>query len=114
MLKILLDDDVLPFLAAVEISFLPEKIQHILADCLEDGFSINNKKAALLREHCKENSLDRHGMEQLLLGEKTPKTDKPRRINVSGEIYSRYFTDQSAQEVETIIEEALAMYFNSR
>jgi ParB family chromosome partitioning protein len=114
MLKILLDDGVLPFLAAVEVSFLPEQVQHILADCLEDGFSFDNKKATLLREYCKENTLDRHGMEQLLLGEKKPKTEKPRRISVRGEVYSRYFTDQTPQEVESIVEEALAMYFAGR
>jgi len=113
-LKMHLDDGILPFTASVEVSFLPLKTQQILCDCLDDGYKISLKQAIFLREYCKENTVNRWRMEDILLGktdEDEIKPEKPRRIKVNGNVYSRYFTGHTPDEVESIVEKALQMYF---
>lgn len=113
-LKLHLDDGIIPFSAAVEVSFLPKHTQQILCDCLDDGYTISLKQSVMLREYCKENAVDRWKMEDLLSGktdEEEIKPEKPRKVNVSSSVYSRYFSDHTPKEVESIIEEALLMYF---
>lgn len=118
-LKMLLDDGVLGFTPAVEASFLKKKTQQLLGDCLENGCKINLKSAARLREADLDGSVSKWDIEEILMGKPhfNP-TDlppiKPRRIKVRGDVYSKYFTDQTTEEVESIVEEALNMYFESR
>lgn len=115
-LKVLLDDGAIPFLAAVEISFLRDHEQHWLVGCLKDGYSINVNKAAALREQSKVKALDADTMKDILAGNKAAATEnKPRKVKISGEFYGKYFTpEQSAQDVESIVEEALTLFFSSK
>jgi len=115
-LKVLLDDGTIPFLAAVEISFLRDHEQHQLTQCLKEDCIINVKKATALRNHSKTKTLDADTMKAILAGNKPPAAEiKPRRVNISGEFYGKYFKpEQSAQEVEHIVEEALLLYFENR
>jgi ParB family chromosome partitioning protein len=71
-LKLLLDDGALAFIPAVEVSFLTEQQQWWVADNLDDGFSIDLKKAALLRQYSKEGRLDRDTITLILSGEGVP------------------------------------------
>ena len=113
-LKPLLDKGAIPFLAAVEISFFMLENQHQLAECLEDGYKINVSKAIELRKLSKAQTLDMETMKDILAGQTADTENKPRRVKVRGELYDRFFKpEQSAEEVESIVEEALMLYFDS-
>jgi ParB family chromosome partitioning protein len=113
-LKMMLDNGRFTFLVAVELSFLNKEEQEWLVEFLEDGFSVNTAKAAALREYSKESMLDSVSMNEILAGQ-TATESKPRRVKISGEFYGRYFNpEQSAKEVEGIVEEALTLYFENR
>jgi len=61
----------------------------------------------------KEKTLDKDTMTAILAGQTANPEEKPRKVNVSGATYSRYFKpEQSPKEVEAIVEEALAQYFS--
>ena len=88
--------------------------QGFVAECIEDGFTVNSAKATVLREQSKENVLDLDAIAYILSGQKATE-NKPRRVKVSGELYSRFFKpEQSAKEVEVIVEEALLQYFTRK
>jgi ParB family chromosome partitioning protein len=115
-LKEMLDIGFVPFIPAVTVSFLTDSEQIMLADYLDEGIGrLDIKKADLLREYSKEGKLDRQSMVAILSGKAVPKPQKAPTIKVSGEVYSRYFTSgQSAQEVQTVVEDALAFYFHHK
>ena len=114
-LKVLLDNGTIPFLAAVELSFLQNHEQHQLVRYLNDGHTINERKAKALREQSKTKALDDDIMQNIIVGQTDTTEVKPRRVNISGDFYGRYFKpEQSAQEVESIVEEALKLYFDNR
>jgi ParB family chromosome partitioning protein len=111
-LKAQLDNGFIPFLAAVEVSFMFLENQHQLAECLENGYKINVSKAVVLRDKSKAKTLDLDIMKSILTGQTAATENKPRRVKINGELYSRYFKpEQSAKEIEDIVEEALTMYF---
>ena len=112
-LKLMLDNGKITFLVAVELSFLTEQEQNWLTECLEDGFTVSTSKAAALREQSKSGSLNLSAISNILAGQTAAAENKPRRVKINSEVYSRYFKpEQSAKEIEGIIEEALTMYFD--
>jgi ParB family chromosome partitioning protein len=114
-LKIMLDNGKLILGVAVELSFLTEQEQTWLGSCLEEGFTVNPAKAAVLRQHSKDGTLDGETMKQILTGQTAVTENKPRKVNVRSELFNRFFTpEQSAKEVEVIVEEALLLYFNGK
>jgi len=114
-LKVLLDDGTIPFLAAVELSFLKNHEQHQLTECLKNDYSVNVNKAVALRAQSKAKTLDADTMKNILAGNKPAAPEvKPRKVNINGEFYGKYFTpEQSTQEVESIVEEAIQLYFSN-
>jgi len=113
-LKMMLDSNRFTFLVAVELSFLNKEEQDWLVDLLDEGLSVNTAKAAALREHAKKGMLDYVSMNEILAGHTTTEI-KPRRVNINGDFYGKYFKpEQSAKEVESIVEEALKLYFDNR
>ena len=114
-LKELLDDGAIPFLAAVEVSFLHNHEQRQLVRFLNEGHTISERKAKALRAQSKAKTLDEDTMRYIIVAQIIVPENKPRRVNISSEIYGRYFKpEQSAQEVESIVEEALKLYFDNR
>ena len=115
-LKEMLDIDFIPFIAAVTVSFLSDKEQIMLADYLDEGVGkLDIKKADMLRDYSKEGKLNRDSMVEILNGQAIPKPQKAPSIKVSDEVYSRYFkAEQSAEEIQSIVEEAIALYFENR
>jgi len=110
-LKLMLDNGKIPFIAAVELSFLTEQEQEWLTECLEGGFTVNNAKAVILRKGSIEGKLNMDTITNILIGQTTTES-KPRKVKVSGALYDQYFKpEQSAKEVEVIVEEALRQYF---
>ena len=112
-LKGLLDQQKISFIPAVQVSFLTESEQSLLAELLQNGFTLDMKKANKLREMSKEKPLDQDNMSFVLSGKalKTVKTTK--KISMSSETYLKYFTEeQSTKEVESMVEQALELYFD--
>ena len=114
-LKIMLDSGVIAFIPAVTLSFLKECEQKVLASCIElNGFSCDMKKADVLRKFSEDGKLDEDKTFLILNGELGRKT-KPNRtpvVKVNKAVYARYFEpNQSAKEVQDIVEKALSFYF---
>jgi ParB family chromosome partitioning protein len=111
-LKTILDEGKISFIPAVEVSFLTEVEQGLLVEQLNNGLSLDMKKAKKLREYSTEGKLDKEAMISVLSGKVFETVKKSRKINISNDLYSQYFTEkQSAKEVESIVGKALKMYF---
>lgn len=83
-------------------------------------FRINVKpllKADLLREYSEKHKLNEYNLYFILNGE-IKQRDKPQpnrtpTVKVRKDVYSKYFrSDQSQQEIQEIVEEALELYFS--
>jgi len=116
-LRARLDNGEFAFTTAVTISFLKESEQKLLDTCIElNNFTVDMKKAEILRQHSEAGKLDDEKIYLILSGEAIPTNKlKPNRtptVKVSKAIYARYFkSNQSAKEVQDIVEKALALYF---
>ncbi|MDL2289686.1 ParB N-terminal domain-containing protein [Ruminococcaceae bacterium OttesenSCG-928-A16] len=115
-LKTMLDVGDIAFIPAVTLSFLKEQEQVGLAKCVElNGFSVDMKKADVLRDYSGKGKLDDDRIYLILNGELGQK-QKPNRtpvVKVNKAVYSKYFQpNQSAKEVQDIVEKALEMYFS--
>lgn len=114
-LKTMLDAGDIAFIPAVTLSFLKEQEQMDLAKCVElNGFSVDMKKADVLRDYSGKGKLDDDRIYLILNGELGQK-QKPNRtpvVKVNKAVYSKYFQpNQSAKEVQDIVEKALEMFF---
>jgi ParB family chromosome partitioning protein len=114
-LKIRLDNGVIAFIPAVTLSFLKESEQQELARCAEiNKFSIDMKKADMLRAFSEKGKLDDERIYLILNGEigKKPKPNRTPTVKVRKDVYAKYFKpNQPAREVEEIVEKALELYF---
>jgi len=113
-LKTRLDDGSLAFLAAVTLSFLKEEEQELVADCMErNGLSADMKKADALRQFSEKGKLNGESIYRILSDETKPKPNRTPTIKVDKAVYAKYFKpNQSAKEVQDIVEKALEMYFD--
>ena len=112
-LKMMLDNDKITFLAAVELSFLTRQEQTWLSECLEDGFSVSTAKAAVLREQSKAGMLDAEATAKILAGQNAGTEKKAYKIKINSEIYGKFFKpEQSVKEIENIVKDALTLYFS--
>jgi len=114
-LKDRLDSGIIAFIPSVTLSFLKEKEQQELARCVElNGFTVDMQKAAILREYSQNGKLNDDNIYLILSGEvrKKPKPNRTPAVKVSKAVYAKYFRpDQSAKEVQGIVEKALDLYF---
>jgi len=116
-IKRLLDDGNIPFIPAVTISYLTESEQLLLAECVEEHpVSVDIKKAKILREYSKEGKLKSlNKIMQILNGTLNTKPEKIPDIKISKALYTKYFRpEQSAMEIDNILNMALEEYFNKR
>lgn len=101
---------------AVALSFLSESEQEQLDRCLElNGFSIDGKKAALLRDYATRRKLDNDSIYLILSGElgQKPRQRPAPTVKVRKDVYAKYFRpEQTATEVQGIVEKALELYFS--
>ena len=113
-LKTLLDGGKLSFIPAVTISFLKEKEQEDLAKCIElNGFSVDIKKADILRQHSEDGKLNDGRIYLILNGElgRKPKPNRTPIVKVNKAVYAKYFLPaQSPKEVQETVEKALEFY----
>jgi len=115
-LKSYVDGGSIPFVPAVTVSYLREPEQTLLAECMEqNGLTVDMKKADMLRQFSEKNKLDGDNIYRILSGKATPKPNRTPTVKVSKEVYAKYFKpNQSAKEVQEIVEKALKMYFGKR
>ncbi|MDR1131808.1 MAG: ParB N-terminal domain-containing protein [Oscillospiraceae bacterium] len=115
-LKIRLDNGEIAFLTAVTLSFLKESEQDMLDKCLElNRFSVDMKKADILRDYSEKNKLNGDSIYLILTGEirQKPKPNRTPTVKVSKTLYAKYFSpNQPATEIQTIVEKALDFYFS--
>ena len=113
-LKALVDSGELSIRAGVELSFLSEETQAVVAECAEDG-KIDMKKAKMLRASADdEGNIDRYTVESIISGEDGEAKPKPKSVKISNDTYTKYFSEGvKAKEITETIEKALAFYFEN-
>lgn len=112
-LKERIDDAEFPIVAAVQLSYLTEQEQQMVDDVLSGNeYKVNEGKAVLLREYT--GKLTPEHTEQILSGafNRKPKKSTATAFKVKPTIYKKYFTTSISQkEFDSIVDEALALYF---
>lgn len=116
-LKEKLDNGIFAFIPAVTLSFLKEAEQGLLDKCINlNSFPVDMKKADTLRHYSEKGQLNDENIYLILSGELIP-NKKPNRtptVKVSKSVYSKYFNqNQSAKDIQAIVETALEMYFSA-
>ena len=113
-LKTRLDSGGIAFLSAVTISFLKEGEQSILEKCIEKhGLSVDMKKAEVLRQYSEKGKLNGDSAYQILSGETVKKPNRTPTVKINKAAYAKYFKpNQSAKDIQGIVEKALEMYFS--
>ena len=100
--------------AGVELSFLSEDTQDVVAECAEDC-KIDMKSAKMLRASAdSEGNIDRNTVHAILYGEDTEPKVKPKSVKISHDIYTKYFSNgEKPKEITETIEKALELYFKN-
>ena len=113
-LKSLVDCGDIAIRAGVELSFLSEDTQAVVAECAEDS-KIDMKKAKMLRASADdEGNIERYTVESIISGEDSEAKPKPKSVKISNDTYTKYFSEGvKAKEITETIEKALAFYFEN-
>ena len=113
-LKALVDSGELSIRAGVELSFLSEETQTVVAECAEDC-KIDMKTAKKLREAAdSEGNIAPDTVHAILYGEDTEPKAKPKSVKISHDTYIKYFRNgEKPKEITETIEKALAFYFEN-
>ena len=111
-LKNLVDSGNLAIRAGVELSFLSEDTQSIVAECAEDS-KIDIKTAKKLREAAdSKGNIAPDTVHSIIYGEDTASKPKPKNVKINNDTYTKYFSEGAkAKEITETIEKALAFYF---
>ena len=110
-LKALVDSGDIAIRAGVELSFLSEKAQAVVAEQADD-FKVDMKKSKALHDAAdKEGNIDTATIVRIITGTADVKP-KPKSVKISEETFYKYFEPgtKKAQVTETV-EKALAFYF---
>ena len=100
---------------AVDLSYLPKEIQEYLYQkCGELELSLKPSDAKALHLMNKQEELNQEMVTTYLLNLTKPKMKEYQNIKLSQSIYQKFFQDESKEEVEEIIEKALAMYWREK
>ena len=112
VLKEKLDEGNLGLLAAVELSYLRESEQILVAEFITKK-KILIGKAKMLRNKSKEQKLNEYDIKEILIPEK-PVCER-KTFKIKSTIMSEYFSDDVGDnEIENVIDEALKQYFAGR
>ena len=113
-LKALVDSGELSIRAGVELSFLSEDTQAVVAECAEDS-KIDMKKAKMLRASADdEGNIERYTVESIISGEDGEAKPKPKSVKISNDTYTKYFSNgEKPKEITETIEKALEYYFRN-
>ena len=113
-LKSLVDSGDIAIRTGVELSFLSDDTQAVIADCAEES-KINMKTAKMLRSSAdNEGNIDRYIVHSIIYGEDTEQKPKPKSVKISHDTFTKYFSKGTkAEEISETIEKALALYFKN-
>ena len=109
----LVDQKYLPIRTAVILSTLPEEIQFAVLDCLKEGRSLTVNRAQAIKAEYQAGSLTPERVRKFFY----QPADIPKKASVSLRpgVIKKYFTaDQSKEEIQKTVEEALKLYFERR
>ncbi len=113
--KDMLDDGSLTMVSAVELSYLPEEEQAAVKKVMDQScIRLKADKAGELRKAA--GSLSEGKAQEILGVDRPVKTDaeKPVSVKLPAKLYSRYFTNVAAKDVQGILEAALEQYFEGK
>jgi ParB family chromosome partitioning protein len=114
-LKVRLDKGEFALTPAMNLSFLKEAEQKAVNKCMElDSFKVDVRKSGILRAYSADKKLNDESIYTILNGElcRAPKKNRTPTVKVAKNIYARYFKpEQSAKEVQEVVEKALEYYF---
>ncbi len=114
-LKARLDENEIPFMAGVDLSFLKGEQQEVIESLLGEGYKMDLKKAAALKTLARGN-FNPSKAEDILSGKKTKKKRNPRfTAKFTKSIINQYVTEErTIKDVEAIIQQLLEDYFTKK
>ena len=100
---------------AEAVSHLTKNEQEILADCLSNHpYSVDIKKAGLMREYSDKEKLNENTMMLILTGKAIPRKEAEVKTKINPELFKKYFTkEQTNEEIDGILDKALKLYFTN-
>lgn len=112
-LKVFIDNSKIAIRSGVELSFLSEDAQRVVADQAED-FKIDMKIAKQLRNAADENgNIDTATIVRIITGTAEIKP-KPVRVQISDSVFNRFFAPTMKKaEINATVEKALEYYFEN-
>lgn len=113
-LKAFVDSGDIAIRTGVELSFLSDDTQAVIAECAEES-KIDMKTAKMLRSSAdSEGNIDRYTVHSIVYGEDTEQKPKPKSVKISHDAFTKYFSKGTkAEEISETIEKALALYFKN-
>lgn len=114
-LKPYVDNGGIAIRAAVNLSYLSQNEQTIVAELMDLGMDM--KKAALLREVSKQKKLTEKAIRDImyrgeLIDKDAPVKRKPIKVKINAELTEKYFDpDWDENKVQEVVAEALELYF---
>lgn len=112
------DNGELSVRAAVELSYLSleeqEQLYRTNTDYTTGGMSrkISEKTAKQIRAAAHRDGVSEQ-MNSIMNGEENEKKPSGKSVKIDSEIFDRYFTNMDKQQISSIVESALEMYFNN-
>lgn len=112
--KEMLDDGSLTIIAGVEVSFLSEEEQNLVLDVMEQN-CIKLKKDMADKLRAAAGTITKESIQEVF-GVNKPVSEVKRPVNVKlpAKVYSRYFANVAAKDVQGILEAALELYFERK
>lgn len=106
----LVDQKYLPIRTGVVLSTLPEEIQTAVLGCLKEGRALTVNRAQAIKAEYQAGELTPEGVRKFFY----QPADIPKKATISlrSGVIKKYFTaDQSKEEIQRTVEEALRLYF---
>ncbi len=109
-----MNNNEIPFTAAVDLSFLKQEEQEIVEDILDDyGFKVDLKKSDILKSYSQGSNFKYDKAYEVLSGKYFNKPKKVKNFKLKPKLINKYFKEnQTQKEIEEIIEYALELYFS--
>ena len=113
-LKALVDSGDIAIRTGVELSFLSEDTQAVVAECAVED-KIEYKIAKMLRASAESDGyIDRDTVHSIIYGDDSEQTPKPKSVKISNYTYTKYFAEGTKpKEITETIEKALEFYFKN-
>lgn len=113
-LKALVDSGDIAIRTGVELSFLSEDTQAVVAECAKED-KIEYKIAKMLRASAESDGyIDHDTVHNIIYGDDNEQTPKPKSVKISNYTYTKYFAEGTKpKEITETIEKALEFYFKN-